>query len=213
MIRRRVALLAAAVIGLLVASLLSSGSASAATWSTLYRPYDYRSCVYSSPLGIGMHVRVNGNLRYDRSPYTWAEGTHDYRNLRLENPTVRSWATRNCSSTTAVSYRGADLYQYWWEYSCNDSIQISAGFPWSAGIGYTSNCGNERRGYRKTTPRITASHHEQYNTGAPVYYNKTYVRVPWVCVDFTATAVLYKGTASDSVSKRNYQFCTPWIHG
>lgn len=95
----------------------------------------------------------------------------------------------------------ADLTQRWyWPYSgCSLNPSISAGFPWAVQVTATPICSNSgKAAVRKSSPTSSpaTNYFAQANTGSPASFSGWRDQV--LCLGYTATVHVYKGSISDS---------------
>jgi len=178
--------------------LAAAPSARAATWTTVNTSYAHYTDFYSTPLGMCLHIGLDGVVRFEQS------GTSK-RNPRIVNPHIYVITKQTCARTSGLVYTstGADMTQEWFHHTCSTSFTISAGFPWSVGVTATRTCGNHRVAERESSPRASGSSgFDQYNTGSPVSWSSSSV-----CLDMVAAVVVYKGGRSDSVAIPDVEVC------
>jgi len=197
---RRRARQANAILGCIAFVLLAAFAppASAATWTTVRTSYLHMTDFYSQPLGMCLHVGVDGSVQFEQSGSS-------KRNPAIVNPHIYVVTKQTCARTSPLVYTstGADLVQSWFHHSCSTSFTISGGFPWSVGVTATRTCGNHTVAERDSAPRKSGgSGFDQYNTGSPVHWSSSST-----CLEVVESVVVYKGGRSDSVAVPDWEVC------
>lgn len=177
---------------------IAASPASATTWTTVNRSYSMTTDHLSTPLGLCLHIGVDGTIQFQQS------GTSK-RNPRIVNPHIYVVTKQSCARTSSLAYSasGADLTQSWFHNSCNVSASVSAGFPWSLGVAVTRTCGRHTVAERESSPRGTGSSgFDQFNSGSPVYWSSSST-----CLVVIESVVVYKSGRSDSVAVPDMKIC------
>ncbi|MGW3118643.1 hypothetical protein ACWDBW_16145 [Streptomyces sp. NPDC001107] len=146
----------------LVAGLAAPAQAADFKWHS--HPYEvYFSA--TSPLGVCLLVDAHGSIRFYSRTVTGGYDEIQVHEVQLDKPTMYVQSRNNCGRNGhAVKLSKITQSQVWYNYSCSNNWQLSAGTGWFGGVGYTRTCGNKQRAGRTTTDENT-SLSIQHNTG------------------------------------------------
>jgi hypothetical protein len=158
----------------------------------------------SKPLKRCVRVTLWGSITFTRTQSSeFLELI--YKNIKLNNPTVRVSALAKCGSKKTSTLTKVKIVQRWYESTCKAEVKVSAGYPWAISAEPTFECGRHRVGSRGSTYTGTHKTFTQYNSGRPLTFTGTLhagktVRNPPVplCLSVRPTFTVYVKNKSDS---------------